>query len=271
MKFYTIFLSLLFVSSANIHAQNGDIVKEARYVSINYAENIDTFRLLFNTHRSFFIKLQSKSNEEESKSNEEEMAIESNEDGGVTINMRLAPEEKAGEEYVVYTDLKSNKIISRQSIFTKDNTFVSYMVHETINRPQWVILNETKKIDNFNCTKAVTEFRGRHYTAWFTEEIPTVFGPWKLNGLPGLIVQVNDATNSIQYHLINYKNYSNVDKIDEPKGEKNITLREYAELRKLQVENMAKLIQSKLPRGAIFEVESIEDDPLELTYEWEKH
>ena len=35
---------------------------------------------------------------------------------------------------------------------------------------------------------ATTHFRGRDWKVWFSEEIPLPLGPWKLGGLPGLIL-----------------------------------------------------------------------------------
>lgn len=64
---------------------------------------------------------------------------------------------------------------------------------EKNSKLDWQIENEIKKIGNFNCKKATTNFRGHEYTAWFTEDIPVPFGPWKLNGLPGLILEVYDT------------------------------------------------------------------------------
>ena len=56
----------------------------------------------------------------------------------------------------------------------------------------WKLNNDTKKIGNFNCQKATIKFRGRNYTAWFTNEIPVRYGPWKFQGLSGLILEVYD-------------------------------------------------------------------------------
>ncbi len=54
---------------------------------------------------------------------------------------------------------------------------------------KWKFESATKKIGKFLCKKAVTKFRGREYICWYTEEIPLPYGPWKLQGLPGIILE----------------------------------------------------------------------------------
>ena len=44
----------------------------------------------------------------------------------------------------------------------------------------------------YTCHKATTRFRGRDYVAWYTEEIPLSYGPYKFRGLPGLITCIYD-------------------------------------------------------------------------------
>ena len=56
----------------------------------------------------------------------------------------------------------------------------------------WKLQPETKNIGNFKAHKATTKFRGRKYTAWYTLEVPLPYGPWKLQGLPGLILEAYD-------------------------------------------------------------------------------
>lgn len=59
--------------------------------------------------------------------------------------------------------------------------------------PQWELLEDTLTILSYPCQKAVCTFKGRDYEAWFTTEIPRSEGPWKLQGLPGLILRAQDT------------------------------------------------------------------------------
>jgi len=64
---------------------------------------------------------------------------------------------------------------------------------------EWKLLNETKKIGNYNCYKAIAikEVNGRKgiiktpIEAWYTPEIAIPYGPIGYNGLPGLIVELS--------------------------------------------------------------------------------
>lgn len=60
-------------------------------------------------------------------------------------------------------------------------------------RLDWVVGEDMKIILDYECFKATTQFRGRQWIVWFTPEVPVPLGPWKLNGLPGLILQAYDA------------------------------------------------------------------------------
>lgn len=51
------------------------------------------------------------------------------------------------------------------------------------------IEDDTLTITGYLCQKAVAKVRGRQWTVWYTEEVPTTAGPWCLYGCPGLIVK----------------------------------------------------------------------------------
>ncbi|MBP1637690.1 MAG: hypothetical protein H6Q18_479 [Bacteroidetes bacterium] len=74
-----------------------------------------------------------------------------------------------------------------------DNISLSYYVYEdSLNNQNWRMEDSIKKIIGYNCQKAECDFRGRHWTAWFTPDIPISDGPWKFSGLPGLILEAYD-------------------------------------------------------------------------------
>ncbi|MCL6218668.1 GLPGLI family protein [Zunongwangia pacifica] len=66
----------------------------------------------------------------------------------------------------------------------------------------WEIHSETKIIKDYKVQKATTSFAGRDYMAWFTTEIPVSDGPYKFNGLPGLILEIADTGNDYVFSFI---------------------------------------------------------------------
>ena len=76
-----------------------------------------------------------------------------------------------------------------------------YVIEEDLPSFQWVITDSTKIVCGYTCQLAITDFRGRTYKAWFTPEIPISNGPWKLSGLPGLILEAYDTQNHYHYTL----------------------------------------------------------------------
>ena len=63
---------------------------------------------------------------------------------------------------------------------------------DTLNAPQWTMTDSTREVLGYTCQQATADFRGRHWTAWFATDIPVSDGPWKLGGLPGLILEAYD-------------------------------------------------------------------------------
>lgn len=55
--------------------------------------------------------------------------------------------------------------------------------------PEWELVDSVKNILGYECQMAKTNFHGRGWRAWFTPEVPVQDGPWKLTGLPGLILE----------------------------------------------------------------------------------
>ncbi len=99
---------------------------------------------------------------------------------------------------------------------------------EPIEKIDWKILNQHKKLDRFECTKAVGKFYGREYEVWFTPDIPVSFGPYKLGGLPGLILQAKSKDNDIKYELRSIETTTNdIEKIQPPQKGDLINMEEF--------------------------------------------
>ena len=72
---------------------------------------------------------------------------------------------------------------------------------DSLHPMTWELVDEIKDIDGLECHKAVTNFRGRSYTAWYAPDIPIGNGPWKLGGLPGLVVEAYEDNQDLYFHL----------------------------------------------------------------------
>lgn len=77
----------------------------------------------------------------------------------------------------------------------------AYSVYEELPKMKWTFQKGDKKFNNMNCKKAQVTFRGRTYTAWYTLELPLAAGPWKFNGLPGLILSIEDSENVYKWEV----------------------------------------------------------------------
>ena len=92
------------------------------------------------------------------------------------------------------TEIFKNFKTKKETITTNLRSQVS-IYEEEITALNWNITNESMVILSYTCKKATTTFLGRQYEAWFTTDIPINNGPWKLGGLPGLILKAKDIQN----------------------------------------------------------------------------
>lgn len=103
------------------------------------------------------------------------------------------------EQIPVIRKKGSNKNINFEMISWQ---LYSYPTDDKIN---WKLSTETKTYQNLSLQKATTNFGGRKWTAWFTKEFPFSEGPYKFQGLPGLIILLQDEKNQYNFSLIENK------------------------------------------------------------------
>lgn len=64
-----------------------------------------------------------------------------------------------------------------------------FVYEEPIAEWNWeIVADSMKTVLGYECIMAITDYHGRKWTAYFAPEIPVQNGPWKLDGLPGLIL-----------------------------------------------------------------------------------
>src|SRR5699024_4165600 len=85
------------------------------------------------------------------------------------------------------------KFLNNNSLVVYDEIrFSKYKYSEDL-QINWSLESDTIRMANQILKKATTHYKGRDYIAWYNESIPISDGPYKFNGLPGLIFKVYDS------------------------------------------------------------------------------
>ena len=135
---------------------------------------------------------------------------------------------KTGRIGKVFSDVPSSAIrcsifknMTSKNITTIDHIYMQgmYEYEESFNAFNWQITAETDTINNYVCQKAICDFGGRTWEAWFTLELPFCDGPYKFCGLPGLILNIADTQNHYSWKFLSIEKPSEVmmvyDRIEE--------------------------------------------------------
>lgn len=85
-----------------------------------------------------------------------------------------------------------------------------FRYEEEMPELEWELTDSVTNVLGYECHSAVCNFRGREWTAFYTEDIPLMEGPWKLHGLPGLIMRASDKEGHYLFECIGIK--SNADR-----------------------------------------------------------
>lgn len=126
-------------------------------------------------------------------------AIYSEHRKGNTYGASMVFLKQYGTKYTTLVFKYNDKITT----YDKLSNFIPtpYFYDEKKNTFNWEILSDTMLIADRICQKAQMNFGNRKWIAWFTPEIPISDGPYKFYGLPGLILKINDSTNSWNFDV----------------------------------------------------------------------
>jgi GLPGLI family protein len=248
MKLQCIFL-LLFVTKTSL----GSIVQKdsIQFIRIDYSmqlnfQGYETYKASLYIKNSGAIFIYKNTFQEPTQLNDKE-------DNQYSFNIRDT------SEYRINSD--NANVVEYVRGFSKKELF---KVIEPLPVINWQISDDTAKIGSYICSKAICTFRGRTYTAWFTTQIATVFGPLKLHGLPGLILKLSDDTKEVIINVTAiHSNATEPPQISETQY-KTITKTKYKEYLEKEIQDISKNISSKVGRGLKVEVKATSLKTIEI-------
>ncbi|RZK10453.1 MAG: GLPGLI family protein [Flavobacterium sp.] len=190
----------------------------------------------------------------------EEQKLEAPTANTVGIKMSFSGSSSNGEK--TYKNVKEKQQIAEEDFFGKE-----FLVIDSLKKWNWELKDETKKIGNYTCYKAIhltpvtpedlkqyedfkkqqetskttffvmDEPKERITTVWYTPEIPVSQGPGEFWGLPGLILEASyDETTILCSKVV--LNPKTKNEIKKPKKGKKVTKKEYESLIEKQMEQM---------------------------------
>lgn len=167
-----------------ISQKNGQITYKEKFINLD--GNTDNFKTLLIFNETESLRISHKRGME----NAEGSKMVSNENG-----VSMAPDIYDEKGQQLYRNLLTKEVIIRIKEY---KPFPSYIVKDNWVDITWEIKDEYKTIANHKVQKAEGYFRGRNWTVWFAPDIPQPFGPNKLHGLPGVILEAKDK----DYHIV---------------------------------------------------------------------
>ncbi len=159
---------------------------------------------------------------------EVEKAMASDAEKGINLTRIFA-----GKDNVFYYNIVTNERLSQ-------NDFMGELFLISKQPIEWEVKQESKQIGNYTCFKAIkrdTIANNKKIIAWFTPQIPISFEPKEFNGLPGLILEVNQS-------LINFKatrieiNPKKIETINKPTKGKRLTEEKFKQMTKETASNI---------------------------------
>ncbi|MDU8885847.1 GLPGLI family protein [Yeosuana sp. MJ-SS3] len=158
---------------------------------------------------------------------------------------------------ILYKNTKEQRYTSQNEVFGK-----VFLIKDNLENPDWTMHGETKNIGNYTCHKATMKRQVEVFessmsingdkdlsetaepkieeitiTAWYTMQVPVNSGPAKYQGLPGLILEVNDGTETIICSKIVLNPKDKVSIVEPDKG-KEVNQLEFEEIVEKKMQEM---------------------------------
>ncbi|WCO02124.1 GLPGLI family protein [Psychroserpens ponticola] len=161
---------------------------------------------------------------------------------------------------LLYKNIKEKRFVNQTEIYGKQ-----FLIKDSLITKSWTLVNETKNIGIYTCFKAtfsetyetqtITEegkldkvAKDRLTTAWYTPQIPINNGPEDFNGLPGLILEINDGELTLVCTRVVMNPDESID-IKEPKKGKEVTQAKFDEIMDKKTEEQMENMRSRRGDG----------------------
>lgn len=113
------------------------------------------------------------------------------------MNIRMPADEHTGWEVLTDHD-KGRMTVTNRLPFSEQ--VIDY--EEAVPEITYATVEAIDTVMGYLCKEALCDFGGRKWKVWYSEEIPLPYGPWKLNGAPGLILKAADTENNFMFEAI---------------------------------------------------------------------
>ena len=141
-------------------------------------------------------------------------------------------------KYSIYK-LKNNSLLFKENLTYSPDSEENTVYYEETPELDWELSEDTLTLSGFSCQKALLRYQNRTWTAWFTQEIPIEEGPYKFRGLPGLIIKMNDSSETWVFELLGINSISRLVSIPDETilKKKMLTKAEFYKQKRYQMEN----------------------------------
>ncbi|WMI69524.1 GLPGLI family protein [Mangrovimonas sp. YM274] len=178
-----------------------------------------------------------------------------------------------GGSDVLYKNTKEERFTNQNDVFGK-----IFLIKDQLEKEDWQFEADTKNIGEYTCYKATItreqaklvggisvngdkdlsqekepEMETVTVTAWYTPQIPVNNGPAKYFGLPGLILEVNDGSETIICSKLVLNPADKVE-ISEPKKGKEVNQEEFDKIMEKKLKEMEERYSSERGDGHNIEI-----------------
>jgi len=151
--------------------------------------------------------------------------------------------------FPIYKDHRARHILFRTFCYKRE-LGSHCVVEDTLGTIDWLIDPSVHmRFGAYECLKATGHFRGRDYEVWFTPDIPISSGPFKLGGLPGMILEARTTDGLAQFLFQSLELSPDMDgQIQKPEG--SYTGLNYEENKVAFINNLKKIAAESNAEGS---------------------